>query len=245
MMAKKIESDRICARRCHIPNSAGRAVILICSVLIFGSCDFKSSDWYNAEAEKLEAEGRYAEAIVLLDKAIEKKPDNIYALMNRGVDKSLLEDYNGAIADYSKIVEIAPDNTLAYLNRGKNRSRTEDYSGAVEDFDRAIKTKGGEFLWMDKVENPFVDTGFEFDVAMEEIRFERGLARYETDSWRTALDDFAFCVQRNYQLDTSYYMVGIIYIRYGKIDDARNALAKAKEYGYPDAQEIMEKYCGE
>ena len=33
-------------------------------------------------------------------------------------------------------------------------------------------------MWIDKVENPFVNNRFEFDVMMEEIRFERGFARY-------------------------------------------------------------------
>ncbi|MDR2953726.1 MAG: hypothetical protein LBV43_01425 [Prevotella sp.] len=218
-------------------------IILIFFLLIFGSCDFRSSSYYNAEAEKLEAEGKYTEAVVFLDKAIEKNPVNIYALINRGVDKSLLEDYSGAIADYSRIIEIDGDNTLAYLNRGKNKKRVGDYKGAIKDFDEAIRTKGAEFLWSDKEENPLVDTGFEFDVPMEEIRFERGLARYKVDSLKTAFDDFTFCIQRNYELATSHYMVGIIHISYGKFDKACNALAKSKEYGDLDAQVMIDKYC--
>jgi lipoprotein NlpI len=192
-----------------------KQILIILSILTFTSCDFKSSADFNAEAEKLESEGRYEEAIPLLDKAIEKDPENIYALINRGVDKSILEDYEGAINDYTRIIETDSDNALAFLNRGKNKKRLEDYQGAIKDFEKAIKTKGGEMLYMDKVENSFIETGFEFDVAMEEIRFERGIARYYIDSLKLAFDDFNFCLDKNYEKPASLYWRGIIYVAYG------------------------------
>ena len=40
------------------------------SILAFTSCDFKSSADYNTEAEKLESEGKYEEAIPYFDKSI-------------------------------------------------------------------------------------------------------------------------------------------------------------------------------
>ena len=92
-------------------------IFLFCFVLT--SCNLRSSNSYYLEAVKLEDEGKYEEAIALLDKAIKKNPRNLYALMNRGVDKSFLEDYHGAIEDYNIIIEIDEKNTLAYMNRGK------------------------------------------------------------------------------------------------------------------------------
>ena len=220
-----------------------RTTAYILFFLILTSCNSKLSNYYNSKAEKLEAEGKYKEAIVLLNKAIEKNPQNIYGLMNRGVDKSLLKDYKGAIEDYSRIIEIDEDNALAYLNRGKNKKRLKDYKGAIEDFDRAIKTKGGEFLYMDWSENSFVKNRFEFDVKMEEIRFERGFARYDIDSLRTSLTDFNFCIQKNFELSTSYYMVGLIHIAYGNTDKGCKMLIKSKELGDLDAQEMIDEYC--
>lgn len=209
----------------------------------FTSCDFKSSAEFNAEAEILESEGKYEEAILLLDKAIEKDPENIYALFNRGVDKSILEDYKGAIYDYTKIIEIDSDNTLAFLNRGKNKTRLEDYQGAIDDFEKAIKTKGGEMIYIDKVENSFVETGFEFDVAMEEIRFERGIARYNIDNLKLAFDDFNFCLDKNYKKPASLYWRGIIYVAYGMNQKGCSDLKQAYKLGDSDAQEIINEYC--
>ena len=213
------------------------------SILAFTSCDFKSSADYNAEAEKLESEGKYEEAIPLLDKAIEKDPENIYALINRGVDKSILGDFQSAIDDYTVVIEIDSDNALAFLNRGKNKKRLEDYQGAIEDFDKAIETKGGEMLYMDKVENSFIETGFESDVAMEEIRFERGIARYNIDSLTLAFDDFNFCIDKNFEKPASFYWRGIIYVAYGMNKEGCSDLEEAYKLGDTGAQEMIDKYC--
>jgi len=211
--------------------------------LILTSCDFKSSADYNAEAEKLEMEGKFHEAIHLLNKAIEKDPKNIYALINRGVDKSILEDFKGAIEDYTKVLEIDSNNTIAFLNRGKNKKRIKDYSGAIEDFNKAIATKGGENLYITWTQNYFDNTSYEFDVDMEEIRFERGIARYFIDSSKSAFNDFHFCIENGFELSSSYYWRGLIYLAYDMKTEGCNDLEKSHELGDPNAKEIIDKYC--
>ena len=47
---------------------------IILSLAVLTSCDFKSSEDYHKEANKLEQEEKFKEAILLLDKAIEKDP---------------------------------------------------------------------------------------------------------------------------------------------------------------------------
>jgi tetratricopeptide (TPR) repeat protein len=220
-----------------------KQIIIILYILTFTSCGFKSSADYNALAEKLEQEEKYLEAIQLLDKAIEKDPKNIYALTNRAVDKSILEDYKGSIEDYNKIIEIDSGNTLAFLNRGKNKTRLDDYQAAIGDFEKAIKTKGSEMLYVNKVENSFIETGFEFDVAMEEIRFERGIARYNIDSLKLAFEDFNFCLEKNFGKPASLYWRGIIYISYGMKNEGCIDLNEAQKLENPDALKMINKYC--
>ena len=220
-----------------------KQILFILTILFLTSCDFKSSADYNAEAEILEQEGKYKEAIELLDIAIEKDPENIYALTNRAVDKSILEDYKGAIDDYSRIIEVDPDNTLAFFNRGKNKKRLEDYMGAIDDFNKAISTKGEGDLYIDLVENSFAETGYEFDVKMEEILFERGIARYNINSLETAFNDFDFCIQKNYELPSSYYWRGIIFISYEMNTEGCYDMIKSQELGNANAIEVIEKYC--
>lgn len=210
---------------------------------ILTGCDFKSSEGYHKEANKIEQEGKFKEAILLLDKVVEKDPNNIKALLDRAVDKSTIEDYKGAITDYSLVIELDPDNGLAYLNRGKNKKRLEDYRGAIADFDKAISTKGGELIYMDKIKNSFVETRFEYDVKMEEIKFERGIAYSNIDSLKRAFDDFNFSIQKNFALPDCYYWRGLIYLSYNMKDEGCKDLSKAMELGDPDAKELLNKNC--
>ena len=219
--------------------------ILFIAILVLTSCNNRLSNYYNSQAEKLEAEGKYEEAIALLDKAIKKNPQNLYALINRGVDKSILEDYNGAIEDYTKIIKISPRNSLAYLNRGNNKARLGNYLEAIEDYNKLIRIKGG---YETKDGNfSYIDMGClkDFDafyVPMGEVLYQRGLARYYIDSLRLALNDFDFCVQKNFELLSCYYMIGMIYIAYGNMEEAYLSLNTAKLLGSSEAQEMIDKY---
>jgi tetratricopeptide (TPR) repeat protein len=122
---------------------------IITIFLLLSCCSCKSSEDYRKEANALEKEGKYKEAILLLTKAIDKDPKNIKAYIDRGVDKSFIKDNKGSIEDYSKVIEIEPGNTLAYLNRGKAKARLKDDVEAIRDFNKAISTKGSEQLYID------------------------------------------------------------------------------------------------
>jgi len=59
---------------------------------------------------------------------------------NRGVDKSDVGDYKGALFDYNKAIEMNPEFVDAYYNRGTLKGRyLKDYYGAISDFNRAIE----------------------------------------------------------------------------------------------------------
>ena len=209
------------------------------------SCDFYSSNYYISKAEKLENEGKFEEAIKLLNIAIEKDPENVFALLNRGVDKSRLGQYEDAILDYSRMIEVNPSNTLAFFNRGISKQNLENYEGAIQDFDKAIKTKGGEMLYMDKVDNPYIDNGYEFDVRMEEIRFERGIVLYYIDSLRPAFNDFNFSIEKNHEVPLSHYWRGLIYLSYGMKNEGCADLRKSQNLGEPSANEMIQSYCNQ
>ena len=59
--------------------------------------------------------------------------------LNRGISKANLQDYTGAIADYTKAIEIDPNYALAYVNRGISKANLQDYTGAIADFTKAIE----------------------------------------------------------------------------------------------------------
>ena len=53
--------------------------------------------------------------------SIDKDSDYLLSYLNRGVDKSMLGDYKGAIEDYNEVIKRDSNNTLALLIRGKNK----------------------------------------------------------------------------------------------------------------------------
>src|SRR3954465_14131839 len=108
-----------------------RLVILALLLLILPACHLRSSEYYRKKANKLEEEKKYKEAVEFLDLAVERNPENIKALLDRGADKSMLKDYKGAIKDYSQVTKIDPDNTLALYNSGLNKWRLDDFAESI------------------------------------------------------------------------------------------------------------------
>ncbi len=215
---------------------------ILTSFILITSCDFKSAEDYLTEAEKLENQGQYEQAISLLNKAIEKDPEYLGAYINRGADKSALGDYKGAISDYKKVVELDSDNTLAFFNIGNNLKRLEDYPLAIEYFNKAFKTKGGEMLYIDYTQNDFVDMST-FDVLGHEIAYERGLVYYDLDSIQLSANDMNTCIQKNYMIKESHYMIGACYFKAGQMEQACKEFKISADLGDNYAQEMLNEYC--
>ena len=57
-----------------------------------------------------------------------------------GVKKNQLQDYEGAIQDYTKAIELNSSYPVAYIyiSRGNSKSELKDYYGAIEDYTKAI-----------------------------------------------------------------------------------------------------------
>ena len=58
---------------------------------------------------------------------------------DRGNSKYDLQDYRGAIQDYSKAIELDPSDAEAYYNRGLAKRKLQDYRGAIQDYSKAIE----------------------------------------------------------------------------------------------------------
>lgn len=88
--------------------------------------------------------GNRQNAINLYSKAIENYPmEDKYmkseAYYNRGLNKRYINDYQGAISDYTEAINLRPDYYKAYNNRGFAKLLIEDYTGAIYDFTMTIK----------------------------------------------------------------------------------------------------------
>lgn len=100
-------------------------------------------NYYNDGKKQSEA-GNRQEAIKLYSKAIENYPveDNFVkaeAYFNRGLNKRYINDFKGAIADYTEAIKLRPDYYKAYNNRGFAKLQIDDYASAITDFTMTIK----------------------------------------------------------------------------------------------------------
>ena len=58
---------------------------------------------------------------------------------NRGNEKFIIKDYNGAITCYTLTIEIDPKNTMAYYYRGCAKILLQDSKGAMTDLTKAVE----------------------------------------------------------------------------------------------------------
>lgn len=219
-----------------------RKLLILLFVAFSVSCDFKTASDYLNEAEKLSDKGLYEEANKLLDKAIEKDKGFLGAYINRGVNKSAMGDFEGAIADYKIVLDSDPDNMLALLNSGNDYKRLEDYQQAIVIYDRALGTRGDGPLYLSFDRDNMFGLG-EFDVPDCQIRFERAIAYYYTANLKQAYRDFSLCIDDNYLVGECYYWIGYIYVSTGNLKLACENFNKSKQFGDEDAQRVLDEYC--
>ncbi len=119
--------------------------IIILSILIYLT-KFSTRD--NAhlfnEAYELAKNEKYQEANLLLDKAIEYKPNDIYCYNNRAWNYFTLKEYEKAEKDFNKVVELKKNNTLGLFGIGMVKYNQKDYKNALLYFNRIIELTGGE-----------------------------------------------------------------------------------------------------
>ncbi|ESU21166.1 hypothetical protein FCR2A7T_06980 [Flavobacterium cauense R2A-7] len=195
------------------------------------------------EAEELEQEGKYKEAILLLDKAISKDDKFIGAYINRGADKSALGDYEKAIKDYEKVLSINPNNTLALFNIANNYKRIENYKKSLEYYNKAFTSKGGDKFYMDLADNDFVDLGHDFDVPGKEIFYERGITLFHLGSLNKSYSDFQSSIKQKYNVAQSHYWIGFIYLKTNQRELACENFNKSRDLGDKDAEAEIIKFC--
>jgi len=216
--------------------------ILIISYL-FCSCDFKTAEQYYDLAYELEEKGEYNNAIKLLNKAIEKNPKFRPALLNRGADKSALEDYEGAINDYKKIIAFDSDNTLTLMNIGNNYKRLKQYDKSIEYYTRALETKGAiqSSIFIDFNTKGKWDKDSDYNIQKHKIEFERGISYVYSKKYNLAIKDLRQSIKFNYELPDSYSWIGEAYYYINDTINAKKFLTKASKYGMLDAKELLTK----
>ncbi|MBC8756244.1 hypothetical protein H2O64_16330 [Kordia sp. YSTF-M3] len=223
-------------------------ILIAISLLITAtSCDVTSAEDYYDDATELSANFKWEEAILLLDKAIEKKPTFRLALIQRGFGKALwLEDYEGGIEDFKKVLTIDPDNTLALYYIGLTYDDQQQYVKGIEYLSKALLTEGVQKT-ISIEENLKLDGDYDkeslFTVDVSNIYYERGLAYVRTEKYDKAIVDLRKVVTAGAYLRDSYFLLGEAYL--GKKDtiNACQNFSESAKLGDEEASKMLTKYC--
>ena len=95
--------------------------------------------------------GRYEDALVDLDRAIELDSNDSIAWINRGITKGRLGRYEDALVDLDRAIELDANNSADWENRGNTKDRLGRYEEALTDYNRAIELDSNNSpAWMNR-----------------------------------------------------------------------------------------------
>ena len=127
-----------------------------------------------------------------------------------------LEDYVGAIADYTKAIRLQPDDADAYYNRGLAKAKLEQHFAAIADYAMAIVLKPDD---ADAYNNRGIAKGrlgqhfaaiADYDTAIRlkpdfvKAYYNRGNAKYHLEQHVAAIADFDIAIRLKPDLAEAY-----------------------------------------
>ncbi|MGB3513200.1 MAG: DnaJ domain-containing protein, partial [Microcoleaceae cyanobacterium] len=134
-------------------------------------------------------------------------------LYKRGIARSQLGDYQGAIIDYTKALELNPNWAEVLYHRGFARYKMQDYRGANTDYTQAL------FL----------------DPYLVEVYYYRGLSRMKLRYIQAGMEDYTKALGINPNFAHVYYQRGLVYLELKEnrlaIEDFRKAAKLFAEQG--------------
>lgn len=142
--------------------------------------------------------GRYDEAIVDYDAAIENKPSRVVLYSNRGTAYQLNKDFERALADYNTAIRMDSKSVAAFNNRGKVQEALGRPQLAIADYTAAIELKPQTAIAYHNRANVFRATG----------------------KGKRALEDYTQAIRYGLRSYKVYNGRGTIYMLMGKWDAA-------------------------
>ncbi|MCD4684298.1 MAG: tetratricopeptide repeat protein [Bacteroidales bacterium] len=184
---------------------------------------------------------------------------------SNGSAKFQLQDYKGAVNDFSKAIELKADYKEAYYSRAICYSNLEKYHKAMDDFNKAIdldpeyanaynnrafyvKEKTGDYEGAIEDYNKFIELNKDNNNAF--AYSNRGYAKLMLNHLDEAMED----IEKSINLDSTNSFVyknrALIYINLDSIQLACLDLNRALELGYTndydiEVEKLMVEYCPE
>lgn len=209
--------------------------IYLLSLLIIVSCNKQSNylDLFHSAKEKSD-DGKYSEAINILDDAIRLKPDFDSAYVEIAYNYLKIEKPESALLNANKAIELKHNNMSAYFVRGLIYYFSNEIDKALKDFTYIIERKDSNYMNLalrerakiylntNETDNAIRDFSeiLESDSLNYETYVSRGLAKLRIDVYPKYADSIIMA-----QNDTKLYNKFFKYFRIiYSIDENRNIM---------------------
>ncbi len=175
----------------------------------------------------------FEKAVKMYNEALEKKPDFVDALNNKGMAYLKLNNAEEALIAFEKALSIEPNYTPALFNRSEALFLSKDYKQCISDLEEVKKTYKDTFYVYTSLGNAFVklnqqNLAFEnynkaiaLNPKSEESYINRGVLNFEKNNLEAAIKDYKKAIELNPNNANALNNLGLALI---KIKDYNNAL---------------------
>lgn len=214
----------------------------------------KSEELIEQARERYE-QGRFPDALGLLNRALKAAPDAFEAYLWRGIIYMSLEDDEKAVADFTRYIERKPDSSLAYERRGKSQAHLGRDREAIKDFTRAIELdpdnedaytgRGLSYMRIEQLDRALADFNHLIELGSDNwLVYEcRANILVREARFEEALRDVDRAIELEPMVERPYITKGVILIELKKYHEAFPWLEKGRELGSEQAAMLLEMFA--
>jgi tetratricopeptide (TPR) repeat protein len=215
------------AEQLNAENNSSAIVTLLSDTVLH---EHKDSTLYNWRAwahlslvEQEKAILYAADAIKIADEKIATNSANDNVYFERGYARSIKNEYDKAVEDYTKAIELKSDENKYYTNRAFAWSSFNEYDKAIADYDKAIELNPN-------LSQTFADRGItwnlkgEYDKAIDDFKIAidlspksnyynwRAIAWYNKAKYDDAIGDYNEAIQLDGNNSIAYNNRGLVWL---------------------------------
>ncbi len=235
-----------------------RPHFLLCLIFFF-SCADAAKEQIEAARNRLD-NGKFAEAISLLDAVILAQPTNTVALNMRGVANFNLDKNSRALEDFSAAIGQDASNYQYYYNRGNVKRKLRDKEGAIADYSQAIALDSTHYeIFLNRAlvllnnsqpQQALLDFKKALTLSNGEdfrVYHYRGEAYLRLENYGLAEKDFRKCLSLDGSVAAAHLGLATSLIAQASTDrkEICQHIEKAISLGLTSAAEMSVQYCSE
>lgn len=198
------------------------SLIALCALCTSVIAQENTTDYWLNEGQSLMMNGSFEQASQAYDRAIQIDPKSANAWSGKGFALFQLKKYDEAVTTYDRVLEIDPKNVNAWSGRGTSLTQMGRYAESIEAYDNAIES----------IENLSVTINQSKELSS--IWVLKGFTLQLTGRTEEALIAFTKAAEIDPQNVDAWTAKSNILTELGKRDEAAEALAKARDLGYPN-----------